>query len=1187
MGYKPRTESSVELLLGGYGFTFSHDADDYTAEGKELLIDSIVWAAHAEFPTINGTVADQEGNPLDATVKVVGESFETTTNDNGEYSIALLEGDYEIEVESFGYESQTISASASHGNEPVNVKLEVHQEAGSISGVIENEQDGQAIQDVNINVDGIPRETTSNTQGAFNIDRMEPGEYTLTLTADGYVTKELNISINPGENLDLTIRMKPSPLVGIIVDNQSNDETLANYLEGRGFNTKELFYTDLDQLSDLDLVIANSDYNRDLEPTEEEFDRFLKAIDQEKLSVIWTGHVNGRGGIRFLHQYENNPQVEIRERDADKTIKPIAEHPITAGLEVNDTYSFESRSDYYYAFDEYDGHTVATVNHPTEGDLGDLAAYKGRTTDSVEVLLANTTFGYQFSPDEPRYFNETLVKLINNSILWTLDNEESLAADVNGVINNDLGTQIAGTVTVKETGKIIESNADGEFFLGLQEGTYTLEIEAFGHQTGEFSITVENGEVYNETFTIQSNDIGTLSGQILDGETEEPISGATVNILGTPASVETDENGEFELTLPIGSYDLQVMAEGYMTTTETNIDIKHNETTDVSVFMPYSEKVAVITMSSRFDEFESVMTNAGYDADYINYTDLDEFISEIPNYALIIYNNHSYYTSDELFTDFIEKTDEHEVSVIFASQYGGGTIGDLSDLLGDPADVEHGFVPGHINIKTMQDHPLFAGIQDEEFRILDDGDNNQQYAIYEDYSGTTIGSISHDQEGVIGDGIGYDFRTANSVHLLLSGFQIGSYSDPTSNWTDEAHIFYQNAMNWALNASIGEIRGTVTDVNDEPIANATVSIPGLDIETTTNANGEYQIGIGTGTYDVSVSARGYHEDTKSVTVESQGHSAELNFTLEAIEGQPITGQVMDAENEGTLSGATVELYIGDETEPIETVETSEDGQFNFDQLLPDDYVLKIKRDGYLNKTIETVLGDKPITVDVLLNDIKVAVVGDFKNKLQTLLNDHDLYAEGRDWDVAQDVTEYDLIILNSSEGNPEQLQELIDATDEHDVSLAFLGTWGANRGSIPTLKDTVGYPERGDDGYDEGEVILNVSDSEHPIFEGLPDEMTIHSEKSPYSAFVNYPGHQLGDLQVDGETKGTAVAYSYRSQQSVHLLLSSFAVNNMIGPGYGWTEDGQALFVQAMDYALNAEQEPPSTPAWDQKRLKN
>lgn len=1184
--YKPRTENSLEMLLGGYSFNFRHHKDHYTEEGRQLLIDTIVWAAHADFPTISGTITDQEGQPIDATVQVVNENFNAETDENGQFSIALLEGDYEIEVQSFGYETMTLPVSAVKNGEPLDIQMEVGEEAASIQGVVENERDGQAISEVDIQVNGQPRSTTTNTQGAFSIDRLEPGEYTLTFAKDGYVMKEAFIELSAGQSLELPVQMKPSPTVGIIVDNNSNDATLANYLEGRGYHTTELFYTDLDRLSELDIVIANSDYDRDQEPTEEEFNAFINTIDEQKLSVIWTGHVNGRGGIRFLHQFENNPYVELEDRQDNVMIQATESHPITEGVNLDESYPLENRSNYYYAFDEYDGQTVTTLEHPEDGYIGDMVAYKGRTTESVEVLLANTTFGYYFNPDVPEYFDPIRERLINNSILWALDNREALAADVHGTLNNDLESVIQGNVTVLETGKTVETNNAGEFYLGLQEGTYTLQIEAFGHQTQEFALTVENGEVYNETFTLQSNEIGTITGSVMDGQTEKPIAGATIQVMGTPLTVETDANGQYELTAPAGVYNLRAMAPGYTTQTQSDVQVNQNEVTDVSFLMQTSEKIAVITQSYNQDRFESIMSEYGYAVDYIDYTELEGFIDQIGDYALVIYNNSSYSTTDEIFTSFVHAADENQVSIIFASQYGGGTIGDLSDVFNDPADVEYSFVPSHINIKTLTNHPLFAGIDSEEFRIIDDGDNNQQYAVYSGYSGTTIGSISHDDEGVLGEGIGYDFRTANSVHLLLSGFQVGSYSDPDENWTEDAKVFYNNAINWAMHASLGEIRGSVTNEDGEPVANAQVSIPALNMETRTDAQGEYRIGIGTGTYEVHVSARGYHEAVDTVTVQEQGDSAELNFALEAIEGSSINGQVMDAETGDAIQDADVSLIYENEVEPIETIQTDENGQFQFGQLLPDNYVVQVKADGYIQGSENVTLGDEPVSVNLELNGIKVAVVGDQEQQIETLLNENQIYAEGRDWDVVNDVTNYELVIINANDGTKEDLEALIQATDEHGISLVFLGTWGVDDGSIPTLNETLGYPELDQQGYNEGEVVMHTNNSSHPIFAGLPESFVVHSEKSPYATFKGYPGPTLSELSVDEENKGTAVSYEYRSATSIHLLLSSFAVNNIISPNYGWTEEGKTLFTQAIEYAMNAQQEPPSIPEWDETQKK-
>lgn len=1186
LAYKPRTESSMEVLLGGYGFTFSHHADHYTEKGKQLLIDTVVWAAHKEFPVIEGTVTDPEGNPLDATIEVVGESYHTTTDEQGQFSIALPEGDYEINVESFGYESVTLPAAARFNGGPLAIQMEVHPDAGSIQGIVQNEQDGNAISDVEIELEGHSRGTSTNTQGAFQMDRIEPGEYTLMFSKDEYVMKKVDIELEPGQQLELTVDMKPSPLVGIIVDNQSNDATLADYLEERGYRTTDLFYTDVDRLKDLDLVIVNADYNRDLEPNEEEFSAFLKAIDEEKLSVIWTGHVNGRGGIRFLHEFEHNPAFERQGTRGDIVIQAGQDHPITAGINQDETYPLKNRLDYYYAFDEYDGQTVVTLEHPEEGHIGDMVAYKGRTSESVEVLLANMTFGYYYNPDAPDYFDSVRERLLNNAILWALDHEEPLAADLYGTITNHLGHPVQGSVTVAETGKQMESDGNGEFYLGLQEGTYTLQIEAFGHDSREFTVTVENGEVYHETFELPSHELGLLTGTVLDGQTEQPVEGATVSVVGTPLTAETDESGHFQLSVPAGAYDLQAKASGYTSQILSDVTIHHDEETNVTFYMEESEKIAVVTQSYNQYRFESILNEYGYEADFIDGTELEELTGQLEEYALVIYNHSSYQVTDEVFEQFVEQADQQEVSIIFASQYGGGTIKDLRDVYGNPESVTSGYVPGHINIQVLQDHPLFEGIPGDEFRVLDKGSSNQQYAVYDGYSGTTIGAISHDEQGVLGDGIGYEFRTANSVHLLLSGFQIGSYSDPETNWTAEAKRFYNNAINWAIHASLGEIRGVITDEEGNPVANATVSIPGADVETVTNARGEYRIGIGSGTYEVHVQARGYHETTQTVTIKTEGDTAELNFTLTVIEGTSMTGTVTDQETDEVISGATVSLYVKGEEEPMDTVETDASGTFSFEKLLPDEYVLEVAADGYMNSRKETVVEEEPVSIHIGLNQIKVAVIGDHNNQIVNLLNEHELYAEERNWDVTQEATNYELIVINANDGTEDEVNEILEVTDKNEMSVVFLGTWGVNEGSIPLLERATGYPSLDEHGYNEGEVIIEVQHSNHPIFEGLPDSFVIHGEKSPYSTFTDYPGPGLAELSVDGEKKGTAISYEFRSQSSIHLLLSSFAVNNMIAPDYGWTDEAKTLFVQALNFAMNAEQSEPDVPIWDESRIR-
>lgn len=207
--------------------------------------------------------------------------------------------------------------------------------------------------------------------------------------------------------------------------------------------------------------------------------------------------------------------------------------------------------------------------------------------------------------------------------------------------------------------------------------------------------------------------------------------------------------------------------------------------------------------------------------------------------------------------------------------------------------------------------------------------------------------------------------------------------------------------------------------------------------------------------------------------------------------------------------------------------------------------------------------------------------------MSSFLNENGISAEARGWDVLDDIHRYELIIVNSNKGTMEEINRLISESDQHKVSLVFLDTWGVKDGSIHLLESVQGHPQLSMQGYNEGSVSLQRH-KEHAIFEGLNETelILIHSEASPYSTFRNYNGSTLASIVVDGEDKGASIAYEFRSQHHLHLLLSSYAVSNIIGPEYGWTEDGKRLFLQALRWAQTAKQELPGQPQWDEYSLR-
>lgn len=1187
IAYKPRTSSSVELLMGGHGFNLYHSLKDYTEEGREMLIQSVLWAVDAKFPVISGSVLDENGEPLQAEVKVKDGEFSTKSNgEDGGFSIAIAEGDYEVEINSYGYKSKVIQVSATEGSKPISIPMELVDNVGSFKGMVENEKDGNAVEGVKVSIIGKPRETTTNAQGLYSVTKMEPGDYTVRFEKEGFVRKDFELTITAGENMNLNASLKPTPTIGLIVDLTASGTNLKEYLVERGYEVEDMNYTDIDKLDQVDLVFANSDYAPKLVPTKSEFDAFQKALDEKRVSVIWTGQAGGRGSIDFLNEHLNEPTTIFKGTNKSGTQGIIKEeHPITAGFEVGETFEFLPKSGYYYGFEGYSGKTIVDFSQTITGESGSMIAFKGRTNDSLEILLANMVISQVFKPDS---FDPARERLLNNAITWALDEKAPLVGELHGAIQNEHG-QVNGEVTIKETGKKMKTDEAGHFYAGLEAGTYTVTVEAFGHQSKDFTVTIENGQTLNKTFIIQSENSGTLEGKVVDVETGDPISGASIDIVGTPAGVKTTEQGNYQITLPAGTYDVRVMATGYSPIYET-VEIIEGRAASLNLSMVVSNKVAILANTTNEARLMPFLQTNGYEVDFYPYGEYESLIENTPNYKLIIVNDISYGMNDDRFKAMVDTANKNEVSMIFAGQSSFGSLRNLSDAYGDPKQVISSFADKEIKIHVDEEHPIFRGFQQgDEVSLLVNSKGATQYQVYDSYSGTTVGSLAHMDKGELGSSVGYKFTSSNSVQILLSTLQVGIYGHPNDRWTDHAKQIYLNAVDYAITASQGEIKGEVTDEQGNPLADVLVSISDKNLKTTTNADGFYRFGIGVGKYEVKVKARGYTDQTKQVEVAELGNIVDLDFTLEAINGTNLKGVISDQKTGETLEGATLTLIPTNDSSFKDNTSSDNDGSYSFDNLLPGEYTLEVLADGYLPKTIALSIGEEDMEYNLELVAYEAAVLGDMNQVLTTFLNEQNILAEEKSWDILGNLSKYKVIIVNTNKGTKEQVQQLINESDEHQVSLVFTSTWGLDEGSIQLLKEVEGNPDLDNHGYDEGAIYVNAAHG-HPMFEGIETDennpIKIHTEKSPYATFKNYAGIPLANLTVDGMNKGNSIAYEYRSKTHVHLLLSSFAVTNMIGPDYGWTKEGKQLFTNAMHWSMDAEQQLPQEPVWDNENQK-
>ncbi len=82
------------------------------------------------------------------------------------------------------------------------------------------------------------------------------------------------------------------------------------------------------------------------------------------------------------------------------------------------------------------------------------------------------------------------------------------------------------------------------------------------------------------TGAFQSGPQGTISGQVTDSSTGQPVAGATVTAQPGNYVTRTDSNGNYELSLEAGTYtSLAASDYGYQTATDSNVTVTANQTT--------------------------------------------------------------------------------------------------------------------------------------------------------------------------------------------------------------------------------------------------------------------------------------------------------------------------------------------------------------------------------------------------------------------------------------------------------------------------------------------------------------------------------------------------------------------------------------------------------------------------------
>lgn len=89
----------------------------------------------------------------------------------------------------------------------------------------------------------------------------------------------------------------------------------------------------------------------------------------------------------------------------------------------------------------------------------------------------------------------------------------------------------------------------------------------------------------------QSQETGSISGRVIDSETGAPMVGANVIISGSNFGDVTDDNGEYKIELPVGTYSVHVTYIGYSKGVMNNVSVIEDQVAQIDLSLKVSSLV--------------------------------------------------------------------------------------------------------------------------------------------------------------------------------------------------------------------------------------------------------------------------------------------------------------------------------------------------------------------------------------------------------------------------------------------------------------------------------------------------------------------------------------------------------------------------------------------------------------------
>ncbi|WP_028596783.1 carboxypeptidase regulatory-like domain-containing protein [Paenibacillus assamensis] len=529
------------------------------------------------------------------------------TDANGNFlSPGLLPATYTIAVTADGFQIDGANVVVlPNATTPITIGL--NPDPGSVTGsVFDNQTNsplaGALVKVVNANGFRLSV-TVTDSNGQFTFSSLTPDQYTVTASTDNYQTNTVGVVVQPGLTTPTAIGLLPQPgtITGFITPNVPNTIVKlynSNHIFIAVVATDEIGRYAFSNLASGNYEIAASapDYavstagafvtsnattelNITLLPNPAQFsgtitstdgtpiiNAQLRALDSNE-NILALGLPNISGNYVITNLPPGNHSVVISAPNFSTLVDGVALTPGASLTNVN------------FVLTPNPGSISGNVRDRVTGEIISGASISIRTPDAQGVLLEATVtsiFGNFTFVDLPAgsysliirangYSTQELGEIIQSGVNTTANILlDPSFARIDGNVLTTSGTPVTGnSINIRiydEKGALFETivaNSNGTFTVqDLPTGNYQVSVNAPGFAATVVPLQVISGQTLPLTITL-STLVSTVSGNVFDATTNQPLSGTTVAF-----KMETGEIVTSVLTGQEGTYQFPNLQPG-------------------------------------------------------------------------------------------------------------------------------------------------------------------------------------------------------------------------------------------------------------------------------------------------------------------------------------------------------------------------------------------------------------------------------------------------------------------------------------------------------------------------------------------------------------------------------------------------------------------------------------------------